>query len=128
MSQSIPTGYVPSGNPRGLAQKTCPGGRDLRFESCPGPGNSTKTGIFWKMKLTLQKNSVDQISTGETKKNKKNFLPFTRLKCFFQSNFSCLWVNFLVQLSHIPYKKSEELPLACLFEVFTVSWLSTSTF
>ena len=39
MSQSIPTGYIPPlGNPRGLAQKTCPGGRDLTIESCPGGG------------------------------------------------------------------------------------------
>ena len=36
MSQSSPTGYIPPGNPRGLAQKTCPGGRDLTFEICPG--------------------------------------------------------------------------------------------
>ena len=36
MSQSIPTGYIPPGSSRGLAQKTCPGGRDLTFESCPG--------------------------------------------------------------------------------------------
>ena len=26
----------PPGQPRGLAQKTCPGGRDLTFESGPG--------------------------------------------------------------------------------------------
>ena len=39
-----------------------------------------------------------------------------------------LWVNVLVLLSHIPYKKSEELPLACLFEVLTGLWLSTPTF
>ena len=71
MSESIPTGYVPSGNPQGLAQKTCPWGRDLAFEneSCPGAGNSTRAGILWKMKLKLQKNSVDQIITGENKKN-----------------------------------------------------------
>ena len=38
--------------------------------------------------------------------------------------------QFLVLLSHIPYKKSEELPRACLFEVLTGLWLwlSTSTF
>ena len=35
---------------------------------------------------------------------------------------------FLGALSHIPYKKSEEFPLACLFEVFTGLWLSTPTF
>ena len=30
MSQSIPTGYIPPpGNPRGLAQKDCPGGREF---------------------------------------------------------------------------------------------------
>ena len=68
MSQSIPTGYIPPGKPQGLAQKTCPGGRDLTFESCPGAGNSTRTGILWKMKVKLQKNNVDQISTGENKK------------------------------------------------------------
>ena len=42
--------------------------------------------------------------------------------------FPGLWVNFLILLSHIPYRKSEELPLACLFEVFTGLWLSTPTF
>ena len=40
--------------------------------------------------------------------------------CFFQQpDFSWSMGHFLVLLSHIPYKKSEELPLACLFEVFT---------
>ena len=34
MSQSFPTGYISPGNPRGLAQKHCPGGQDLTFESC----------------------------------------------------------------------------------------------
>ena len=51
MSQSIPTGYIPPGNPRGLAQKDCPGGRDLTFESCPVAGNSTRAGILWKLKV-----------------------------------------------------------------------------
>ena len=36
--------------------------------------------------------------------------------------------QFLVLLSHISYKKSVELPLACSFEVFTGLWLSTPTF
>ena len=67
MSQSTPTGYIPPGNPRGLAQKTCPGGPDLAFESCPGGGNSTRAGTLWKMKSKLQKNSVDQIFIGENK-------------------------------------------------------------
>ena len=51
MSQSIPTEYIPPDNPRGLAQKNCPGGRDLAFESCPASGNSTRAGILWKFKV-----------------------------------------------------------------------------
>ena len=52
MSQSIPTGYIPPpGNPPGLAQKHCPVGRDLTFESSPGAGNSTRAGILWKFKV-----------------------------------------------------------------------------
>ena len=60
----------PSGNPQGLAQKTCPGGRDLVFESCPGAGIRQGQRIMWKMKLKLPKNSVDQIFTGENKQKK----------------------------------------------------------
>ena len=44
-------GTSPPGNPRGLAQKHCPEGRDLTFESCPGAGNSTRAGILWKFKV-----------------------------------------------------------------------------
>ena len=73
MSLSIPTGYIPPGNPSGLAQKTCPGGWDLTFESCQGGGNSTRTGILRKMKVKLQKSSVDQIFTGENKKQAEFF-------------------------------------------------------
>ena len=47
---------------------------------------------------------------------------------FFSGIFPGLWVNFLVMLSYIPYKKLEELLLACLFEVFIRLWLSASTF
>ena len=39
------------GNPRGLAQKDCPGGLDLTFKSFPGAGNSTRAGILWKLKV-----------------------------------------------------------------------------
>ena len=97
-----------------------------------GVGTSTRAGILWKMKSKLQKYSLDQIFTGENKKKatKKQvkFLTFFEVYVFFQKNLPGLWVNFLVLLSHIPCRKSEELPLACLFEVFTGSWLSTSTF
>ena len=36
-----------------------------------GGRNSTRGGIMWKMKLKLQKNSVDQILQVKTKQNKK---------------------------------------------------------
>ena len=48
--------------------------------------------------------------------------------CFFNEIFPGLLVNFFILLSHIPHKKSEELPLDCLFEVFNGLWLSTPTF
>ena len=44
-------GTSPPGNPRGLAQKDCSGGRDLTFESCPEAGHSTRAGILWKLKV-----------------------------------------------------------------------------
>ena len=67
------------------------------------------------------KNSVDQIFTGENK-NKLIFLPFSRFTCFVNGIFPGLWVNYLVPLSHIPYKKSEELPLVCLYLKFSLGY------
>ena len=71
--------------------------------------------------MKLQKNSVDQIFTGENQ-NKLNFLSFSRFMCFVNGIFPGLWVNYLVLLSHIPYKKSEELPLACLYLKFSLGY------
>ena len=51
MSQSIPTGYIPPGQPLEISSKTLPGGQDLTFESCPGAGNSTRAGNLWKFKV-----------------------------------------------------------------------------
>ena len=56
------------------------------------------------------------------------YLPFSKFTCIFNRIFPGLWVKFLVLLSSIRYKKYEELPLACLFEVFTGLRLSTPTF
>ena len=127
MSESIPTGYIP----RGLAQKTCPGRRDLTFESCPGAGNSTRAAILWKMNLKRQKNNVDQIFTGENTKTKQKqveFLTFFEVYVFFQWNFSWSMGQFFGSTVTHTLQKSEELPLACLFEAFTELWLSTTTF
>ena len=84
-----------------------------------------------KNQTETSENSVNQIFTGENKKNTSRMFDLFRglyCTCFFSGIFPGLWVNFLVLLSHIPYKKSEELPLACLFDVFTGLWLSTPTF
>ena len=84
---SVNSNWVhPPGNPRGLAHKTCSGGRDLTFESCPGAGNSTRTGILWKMKVNLKKSSVDRIFTGENKK-RAEFFTFLEVYMFSQWNF-----------------------------------------
>ena len=116
---------------RALAQKTCPGGRDLTFESCPGAGNSTRAGILWKMKLKLRKNSVDQISTGENTKTKKKqveVLTFFEVYVLFSTEFFLVYGSIFYSTVTHTLQKSEELPLACLFEVFTGLWLSTLTF
>ena len=75
-------------SPRGLAQKNCPGGQDLTFESCPRAGNSTRTGILWKMEVKLQKNSVDQFLQVKTKKKQAEFFTFFEVYVFSQWNFS----------------------------------------
>ena len=73
----------PPGNPQGLAQKTCPGGRDLTFEICPGAGNSTRAGILWKMKTKLQK--IAWIKFLQVKRKKQaEFLTFFEVYAFSQ--------------------------------------------
>ena len=128
MFQSVPTGYIPPGNPQGLAQKTCPGGRDLTFESCLGARNSTRTGILWKMKVKLQKNSVDQILTGKNKKTSLIFYLF-EVYVFSQWNFSWSMGQFFWFCYHTYLTKDLRCcPCLFIFEVFTELWLSTSTF
>ena len=61
---------------------------------------------MFKMKLKFQKNSVDRIFTGEkTPKKQVEFFTFFEVYVFFSRILPGLWVNFLVLLSHIPYKK-----------------------
>ena len=120
MSQSIRTGYIPLGNPQGLAKKSCPGGWDLTFESCPVAENLTRTGILWKMKVKLQKNSEDQIFTGENKKQAK-FLPFL-VYVFSRWNLSWSMGQFFGSAITHALKKSDELPLACLYWKFSLGY------
>ena len=117
MSQSIPTGYIS----RGLAQKTCPGGRDLTFEICPGAGNSTRTGILWKMEMKLQKTAWIKFLQVK-QKTSWIFDLFRGLRAFSMEFFLVYGSISLVLLSHIPHKKSEELPLACLHLKFSLGY------
>ena len=64
------------------------------------------------------KNKVDQIFAGENKKQVEFFTFFE----VYDGIFPGIWVNFLVLLSHIPYKKSKELPLACLYLKFSFGY------
>ena len=49
---SVNSNWVhPPGNSQEIAQKNCPEGRNLTFESCLGPGNLTRAGISWKLKV-----------------------------------------------------------------------------
>ena len=67
MSQSIPTGYIPPGNPQKLAQKTFPGGQDLTFEVAWGR-EFDKDHDFVENESETSKNSVDQFLQVKTKK------------------------------------------------------------
>ena len=46
MSQSIPTGYIPPGQPPGISSKTLPGGSGFDFWKLPGGLEFDKGGDF----------------------------------------------------------------------------------
>ena len=46
MSQSIPTGYIPPGQPPGISSKTLPGGSGFDFWKLPGGREFDKGGDF----------------------------------------------------------------------------------
>ena len=79
--------HPPPSNPWVLAKKLA-WGRDLTFECCLGARNSTRARILWKMKVKLQRPSLDQIFTGENKKKQAEFLTFFYVYVFSQWNFS----------------------------------------
>ena len=64
----------------------------------------------------------------QKKKTSIIFDLFRGLCDFFQKNFSSSMGQFSGSTVKHTLQKSEELPLACLFEVFTGLWLSTPTF
>ena len=72
------------------------------------------------------KNCVDQIFTG--KRKQVEFLTIFEVYVFSQWNFASSIGQYFGSSVTYSLQKSEELPLACLFEVFTGLWLSTRTF
>ena len=75
---------------------------------------------MWKIRA----DQILQVKTKQPKKQAK-FFTFSKVHMFFNRTFPGLWVKLLILLSHTAYKKSEELPLARLFEFFTGLWLSS---
>ena len=71
----------------------------------------------------MSKNCVDQIFTGKNNNTSRIFDDFRGLRVFsMEFRLVCQSVFWFC------LQKSEELPLACVFEVFTGLWLSTPTF
>ena len=55
-------------------------------------------------------------------KKEAEFLTFFEVYVFSQWSFSWSVDQFFGSASHIPYKKSEELPLACLYLKFSLGY------
>ena len=79
-----------------------------------------------KNESETSKNCVGQIFTGERKQ--VEFLTIFEVCVFSQWNFASSIGQFFVSAVTYTLQKSEELPLPCIFEVFTGLWLSTPTF
>ena len=117
----------PPGKPRGLAQKTCPGGQDLTFESCLGAGNSTRPGFCGKWKWNFKK--IAWIKFLQVKTKTSWFLTFSEVEVFSQRNFSwSMGQLFGSAITHTLQKIWGVAPGLFIFEVFTGLWLSTHTF
>ena len=78
------------------------------------------------MKVKLQK--IAWIKFLQVKKKQEEFLTIFEVYVFSQWNFPSSIGQYFGSSVTYSLQKSEELPLACLFEVFTGLWLSTHTF
>ena len=71
MSQSIPTGYITPGQPPGISSKNLPGGSGFDFWKLPRGWEFDKGRDFVEnVETETSKKSIDQIFTGENKKDK----------------------------------------------------------
>ena len=105
----LPVNFIwvhPLGQPPGLAQKTCPGGRDLIFLKLPRGREFDKGRDYVENEVETSKNSLDQFFTGIKKqKTKSRISDLFRGFVSFNRNFPGLWVNVLVLLSLISLQK-----------------------
>ena len=131
MSQSIPTGYIlPRATPVDSLKKIAPGVGIWLLKVARGPEIRQGLGFCGKWNWNFIKNMRgSNFYRWKQKKTSRIFDLFKvyTVRVFSVKIFLVYGSIFLVLLSQIPYKKSEELPLACLFEVFTGLWLSTPT-
>ena len=79
------------------------------------------------MKVKLQKIAWIKFLQVKTKKTSRIFDDFRGLYVF-STEFCLVYQSIFGFAVTYTLQKSEELPLACLFEVFTGLWLSTPTF
>ena len=84
MSQSIPTGYIPPGQPLGISSKNLPGGLGFDFRKLPGGREFDKGRDYVENESETSKYSMDQIFTGENKKKQVEFLTFFEVCVFSQ--------------------------------------------
>ena len=92
----------------------------------PGGREFDKVWDFVKNESETSKHCLDQIFTGENKEQVE-FLTIFKAYMFSQWNFASSIGQFFNSAVTYTLQKSEELPLACLFEVFAGLWLSTPT-
>ena len=87
-----------------------------------GPGIRQETGFCGKLKLNFKTIVWITSFTGENKKNQAEFLTFFEVYVLSQWNFSWSIGQFFGICYYIPYKKSEELPLACLYLMLSLGY------
>ena len=92
-----------------------------------GPGFD-KGRDFVENESETSKKLRGSIFTGENKKKTSRIFDLFRVYLFSQWNFPSSMGQFFGSVVTYTSQKSEEFPMACLFEVFTGLWLSTPTF
>ena len=91
VSSQFQLGTSPPVNPRGLAQKTCPGVGIWLLKVAWRPGIRQGPDICGKWKWNFEK--IAWIRFLQVKKKQADFWPFSRFRCFLNRIFPGLWAN-----------------------------------